>query len=611
MPPRSRTWRLCAPLLLLAVLLPPLLSPAVAGTATPAWRQPVRPGWKEGVARNGWIESKLRHMTLEEKVGQLFMTYVYGQSVEDNSPAMVAANRAVHGVDNFAQLIEKYHLGGVIYFAWSNNLQAPEQIARLSNGIQHSAMSLRMPIPLLISTDQEQGVVVRIAEPATLLPGNMALGAARSPEAAYQAAVISGRELRAMGVNQDLAPVADVNVNALNPVIGVRSFGENPALVSELVLAQVHGYQQEGVAATAKHFPGHGDTNVDSHTGLPVIDHTLEELAAIDLPPFEAAIDRGIDSIMTAHIVVPALDDSGRPATLSRPILTGVLRERLGYDGVIITDSLGMEGVRQMFGDDRVPVEALKAGADILLMPPDIDLAYNAVLNAVRSGEISEARLDESVYRILRLKLYRGLFKNPYADEAALPRVVGAPEHLAEADAITEKTVTLLKNEAGVLPLAANSGQRVLVTGWGPKPTAVLAGHLAARGVSTTVFETGTSPSATTRQAAVTRAQASDLIVVTTMKAWSSPAQQSLVRALQATGKPVVVVAIRDPYDIAYFTSVQTYLTTYSTSPVSMKALARVLFGEIAAQGRLPVTIPVAGQPDVPLYPYGARWEAP
>lgn len=574
----------------------------------PAWRQPVRPGWKDDQARRGWIESKLRHMTLEEKVGQLFMTYAYGQSVADPDPAMVSANRHDYGVDNFSQLIERYHLGGIIYFAWSGNVASPEQIARLSNGIQQTTMSLRMPIPMLVATDQEQGVVVRITEPATQFPGSMALGAARLPELAYRAAWITGRELKAVGVNQDLAPVADVNVNALNPVIGVRSFGSEPALVAELMQAQVHGYQQEQVAATAKHFPGHGDTAVDSHTGLPIINHSLEQLAQIDFPPFQAAIERGVDAIMTAHIVVPALDDSGRPATLSRPILTGVLRERLGYDGLIITDALTMEGVRQMFGDARVPVEAIKAGADMMLMPPNLDLAYRSVLAAVHDGEITEKRIDESVYRILRLKLYRGLFSNPYVDEAAITTTVGTPEHLAVADEIAEKSLTLLKNDAGVLPLQANSGQRILVTGWGSVTTASLAMYLAPRGVTPRVFETGARPSAAVRQEALWRAQASDLVIVTTMKASASPEQQSLVRALLQTGKPVIVAAVRDPYDIAYFTEAQTYLATYSYRPVSMKALARVLFGELEATGALPVMVPVVGHPDAVLYPYGARW---
>lgn len=239
---------------------------------------------------------------------------------------------------------------------------------------------------MLISTDQEHGIVARVGKPATLLPGAMALGANGSRTDARTAGSISGAELRALGIRQDYAPVADVNVNPANPVIGVRSFGADPAAVAGLVAAQVTGYQRASVAATAKHFPGHGDTAVDSHYGFPVIGHTREEWNAIDAPPFRAAVRAGIDSIMTAHIMVPALDGSGDPATLSRPILTGILREELGYDGVVVTDSLGMQGVREKYGDDRVPVLALKAGVDQLLNPPSLDIAWNAVLTAVRQG---------------------------------------------------------------------------------------------------------------------------------------------------------------------------------------------------------------------------------
>ena len=253
----------------------------------------------------------------------------------------------------------------------------------------------------------------------------MALGANGSRTDALTAGRIGGAELRALGIRQDYAPVADVNVNPANPVIGVRSFGADPKAVAGLVAAQVTGYQRSSVAATAKHFPGHGDTAVDSHYGFPVIEHTREQWSSIDAPPFRAAIRAGIDSIMTAHIMVPALDDSGDPATLSRPILTGILRGELGYDGVVVTDSLGMQGVREKYGDDRVPVLALKAGVDQLLNPPSLDIAWNAVLTAVRQGELTEARLDTSLLRILRLKNRLGLLDRPYVSHAGVDRAVG------------------------------------------------------------------------------------------------------------------------------------------------------------------------------------------
>ncbi|MGB9375964.1 MAG: glycoside hydrolase family 3 protein [Mycobacteriales bacterium] len=561
----------------------------------------------KSAAASSWAHARTQQMTLEEKVGQLFVAPVYGDRADTTDPADVAANQKAYGVSTGAQVIDKYKLGGVIYFAWSNNVKNPPQIAGLSNGLQHQAMAQRLPIPLLISTDQEQGVVYRVGPPATQFPGNMALGAGRSPQDAKTAASITGQELRAIGINQDFAPVSDVNVNALNPVIGVRSFSSDPDLVSSLASSQVEGYQGANVAATAKHFPGHGDTSVDSHTGIPVISHSRQQWEAIDQPPFTADIAKGIDAIMTAHIIVPSLDPSGDPATLSNPIITGILRNQMHYDGLVITDSLGMAGVRQKYGDDRVPVLALKAGVDQLLMPPNFDLAFSSVLAAVRNGEISESRIDQSVFRVLRLKYERGLFKQPYVNEAAVPTVVGTPAHYAAAQQITDKTVTLVKNDGQALPLTPASTGSMLVTGAGV--TAALAGKIAARGVSADAFETGLSPSDATIQAAVAQAQAHDRTVVATNKAWSNAAQQKLVKALLDTGKPVIVVAVRDPYDIAYFTAAPTYLATYSYTDVSLESLTRVLFGEITPTGLLPVTIPVAGSTDT-LYPfgYGLSW---
>jgi beta-N-acetylhexosaminidase len=242
-----------------------------------------------------WIAKQIRRMTLEDKVGQLFVANVYGESADTTNPTDVAANRAMYGpgISNAKDLIEKYRLGGIIYFRWTNNVNEPEQIAHLSNGIQQAALRQPAGIPMLISTDQEQGVVSRVWAPATEFPGNMALGATRRPADAFAAAEVTGRELQAVGINQNFAPVADVNVNPLSPVIGVRSFGENPELVSGMSAAAVDGTQRAGVTATLKHFPGHGDTVTDSHTGVPWIFHTKEQWETIDAPPFRAGIAAG------------------------------------------------------------------------------------------------------------------------------------------------------------------------------------------------------------------------------------------------------------------------------------------------------------------------------
>jgi beta-N-acetylhexosaminidase len=314
--------------------------------------------------------------------------------------------------------------------------------------------------------------------------------------------------------------------------------------------------------------------------------------------------------IMTAHLAFPALDDSGDPATLSRPILTGLLREELGYDGVIVTDALNMDGVRKLYGDAEVAVRALLAGADQLLMTPAMDEAYAAVLAAVRSGRIAAAELDAKVTRVLRLKYRRGVVARPYADSSAVTGTVGTAAHLAAADEVTDRTTTLVKNDDRALPLAV-SGMTVLVTGYGATTTATLADALAAKGATVHRMVTGTSPSDAQVAAVVAAAADDDTVVVTTMKAWDTKVtdkaagQQKLVTQLLGTGKRVVVVAVRDPYDIAYFTAAPTYLATYSYSPVAIEAVARVLTGEVSPTGKLPLDIPVAGDPSRVLYPFG------
>jgi beta-N-acetylhexosaminidase len=399
-----------------------------------------------------------------------------------------------------------------------------------------------------------------------------------------------------------------VNVNPANPVIGVRSFGGDATLAAAMTAAQVAGFQYgAGTSAAAKHFPGHGDTDTDSHTGLPVINHTRAEWERLDAPPFKAAIAAGVDTIMTAHIVVPALDPAGDPATLSAPILTGLLRDRLGFDGVVVTDALTMAGVRQKYGDERVPVLALKAGADLLLMPPDMDLAYNAVLGAVRGGELTEARIDTSVRRILTLKQKRGILTAKPVDPAAATGTVGKAEHQRILQSVTDRTVTAVRNQGGLLP-AEVAGKGVLVTGWNGTfdNIGTLAARLAERGARTTALPTGQPSDAVIAQA-VAAAASHDLVVVQTNQALADTAtrQLRLVRALAATGKPVVLVAVRDPYELAHLTEVPAQLATFSTVPAAMAALAKVITGEVSPRGRLPVAVPAAGSPSTVLYPYG------
>jgi beta-N-acetylhexosaminidase len=588
------------PVFLLVVLTTLLTSTSVTATAVQGALS----------SEQSWISRTLAHMTLEEKVGQLFVVNAYGQSADDPDPAMVKANEALYGVANFSQLIAKYHPGGVIYFNWSNNLNSPAQIVALSNGLQHTTLSQPTPVPLLISTDQEQGEVLRIGPPATVFPGNMALGATRDFNLAQRAAAITGVELRAMGINVDNAPVVDVNSNPLNQADGIRAYGDRTQFVAQFAHAQVIGYHQGGVGPTAKHFPGLGEVTINTDNGVAISNQTLAQVEEINLPPFAAAIRAGVDQVMVGHIVLPKVDPSQLPASLSRRIVTDLLRQQLGYDGVVITDALNAAALNA-YSPAKVAVLALEAGDDQLLeiaeVPASSNLAvaYNAVLQAVRTGGISQARLDQSVRRILRLKWQLGLVAAPYTDPTKVSQIVGTPAHLAVAQESAERSITLIKNAAHVLPLRAHASFHVLVTGFGVVSTATIRQDIAARGLTTQVLTTGFDPDQATINHAVAAARQSDLVVVTTFNAWGAHGQPALVSALLATGKPVVVAALGTPYDIAYFPAAPTFVATYDYQPVSLHALVRVLFGEVNPSGKLPVTITAPPPSHTVLYPFG------
>jgi beta-N-acetylhexosaminidase len=537
-------------------------------------------GWGAPAAARDAIGRRIAAMSLAEKVGQMVVTYVYGESATAPSATDAAANRAMFGADvsTGAQAVTKFHLGGVIYFTWSHNLANPAQIAGLSTGLQAAAMA-GTGIPLQISTDQEGGVVNRIGAPLAVSPGNMAIGATFDPRLAADAARVSGTELRQLGITVVHAPVVDVNTNPRNTADGVRAFSDRTAHVSRFTSNAVEGYRDAGIGVQAKHFPGLGDTTVNTDNGVAVTDETREQILATHVPPFRAAIRAGAGAVMAAHIIAPALDPSGVPASISRPIVTGLLRGELGFDGVVITDALDAAALDD-YPEERVVLDAVNAGVDQLLMPRNVPLAIQTLLDAVAAGTLSERRIDRSVRRILKTKT-----NDPYVPEQP---TVGTPGALATMAGIAGRSITVLRNAA--LPLQA--GRNVLVAGWGATTTTVLANELGA-----TRLYTG-SPSDEVIAQAVAAARSADVTVVTTYNAWNDVTQQNLVRALLATGKPIVVAAVGAPYDIAYFPEATTYLVAYSHQPVSVIALAAVLRGEADAPGRLPVT--VAG-----LFDYG------
>ncbi len=513
-------------------------------------------------------------LSLEMKVGQVVMGGFPGPAPDD---ATLAA-------------IRDGSLGNIILFA--RNCPSPADVAALTTLLQDNAR-----VPLLIAADQEGGTVTRLGPPATVMPSAMARGAADDVALAARAAAVMAAEMRAVGINVNLAPAADVNSNPLNPVIGARSFGEDPYRVADFVSATVRGLQGYNVAACAKHFPGHGDTAVDSHYGLPRIERSLDDLERIDLVPFRAAIAAGVKLVMTSHILLPALDPD-RPATLSRAILTDLLRGQMGFDGVVITDSMEMAGVMQGRATPKACVEAFAAGADIVCPShnrADQADAHALIMSAVRSGAIPIERLDEAVDRILRLKAW--LANAPTALDAGLASV-GSPSHLAVAAEVAARSITLVRDSAGWVPLpdgivgVMEFGQTRLT----PAEDRVRGGSALAGGIAhfrmVHPLSLPLSPNEKDVEAALGLARRDDVVVLGTRAAHLYPTQAALVREVLALERPTVVVALSAPYDLLAFPDAPAYIAAYGDAPPTLAAAAEVLVGAATARGRLPVSIP-------------------
>lgn len=547
------------------------------------------------------IDHAINGMTLDEKIGQMLMPDFRnwkGQNVTKMLPEI-------------EQLIQEYHLGGVILFR--ENVVTTEQTARLVAEYQEASEKYG----LLMTIDQEGGIVTRL-QSGTDMPGNMALGATRSPEIAHDVGQVIGEELNALGINMNLAPVLDVNNNSDNPVIGVRSFGESPELVAELGVAYTKGLQSTGVAATAKHFPGHGDTAVDSHLGLPEVPHDKERLMEVELYPFQKAMEANIDAIMTAHVTFPKIDDTkviskkdgteiSLPATLSYKVLTELMREEMGYEGVIITDALNMLAIADHFGPVDAVIRSVKAGTDIILMPVELDAVVNGLLEAVETGEISEERIEESVKRILTLKIGRGIVKaeNPQPIEdvvANAEAVVGSDAHKQVEAEAANRSITLVKNH-NALPLNVASSEKIVVVGntyIEDLYNSVKTHH------GNTVLIKASGP---LNDAQLQQLQDASAVIVGTNTSTVSArnpnsAQMRMVNQLiELADAPVIGVGIRNPYDIMAFPNIDAYLAQYGFRDASFKATAATLFGENNPTGLLPVTIP--GQNGGVLYDYG------
>jgi beta-N-acetylhexosaminidase len=505
-----------------------------------------------------------------------------------------------------AELLEalrRYRPAGVTLFR-SMNIDTPAQVRALCRELQQAAQKAGLP-PLLIAADQEGGQLMAVGEGVTQLPGNMALGAAGDAQLARQAGEVLGRELAAMGISVDYAPCCDVNVDPRNPGIGIRSFGEDPRQVSTLCAAMIAGLQSAGVAATAKHFPGLGDTAVDPHWGTPVVPHALERLQQVELPPFESAIEAGVRLVMTAHIALPAVaGDAETPATLSPAVLGGLLRDQLGFQGVIVTDAMDMQAIRQGDALGEQAVRAVGAGVDLLLMggnPDDHRHVHAALLQAAQGGRFEGEALRHSAGRVLALKDW--LQKaGPQPDLG----VVGCPEHRSVADEIARRSLTLVRDRDKLLPLRLHPDQRLAVVL--PRPADLtpadtssyvspeLAQALRRYHPRVEEFLVSHAPSQQEIADLLARLAGFDYIIAGTLNAFSQPDQVEMVQSILSTGVPTVVAALRLPYDLAAFPQAPAFVATYSLLEPSMRALAAALFGQAGFPGRLPVSIPGIAQ---------------
>lgn len=544
-----------------------------------------------------WVDSTIAALPLRDRVAQLVAVWVLGDYVNRDDSSFVQVRR----------WIGDEHVGGVIM-----SLGSPVEVAAKVNAMQRLAVATPSRLPLLVSSDLEPGLgrfeggvftpQLWSAGTATVLPTNMAIGAAGRPEDADAVGRVVGREARAAGVHVVFAPDADVNNNPANPVINVRSFGEEPQAVARFTAAFIRGLQAAGVAGVAKHFPGHGDTDADSHVALPVVRSDRARLDTVELVPFRAAIAAGVAGVMTAHVALPAVQGDATPATLSPRVMTGLLRDTLNFRGLTFTDALTMEGVGQGYPVERACVGAVEAGDDVLLMPTDVRRCVDAVVAAVNGGQIAPARIDAAVRRLLALKARTGALAHPITDLDSLRDVVGAPAHWAVARDVAARAVTLLRDSAGLVP--ARDARSIVAVVYAPDNEVTAGqGFLAeltadARGVRTYRVSPRSSPAALDSIGAAASA-ADRLIVMTYTRTFEGNGRLAIpahvagwIDAQAAATGRVVVVAGGNPYVIRQFPRVGTYLVTYGRGDALERASARAVLGLAPVSGRVPVSLP-------------------
>jgi beta-N-acetylhexosaminidase len=573
-----------------------------------------------------WASKTLRKMSLEDKVGQLFSIRVKAQFFNDADPAYVRLRENIH----------KYRVGSLVLTVPVDGplilRTQPDVAAELLNRLQKLSQ-----LPLIVTADFERGLSMRLTG-ATAFPHAMAFGAAGKSENAEAFGRITALEARAVGVHWNFFPVADVNSNPANPIINTRSFGEDPQQVGDLVAAYIRGAHQGGMLTTAKHFPGHGDTATDSHLGIAQVRGDRAHLDAVELPPFRRAIAAGVDAVMVAHVTAPALDpEPNRVATTSSAIVDGLLKEEMGFKGVVVTDALDMAGLTRLYAKNigRAAVESFKAGNDLLVIPVNLDASYRAMLEAVRSGEIDRPSLDRSVRKILELKASLGLHKARLADPAQLSSLIAKPENLATGQRIADEAITLVRDDAKLLPLkpsetSAGTAEPALPYQYQAVPEAsgrlivvifsddlrtdsgrMLEQQIQSRVPDARILYADARSAAAMQPSVVEAVDAADRVIAAvyvvptagkSVRAASGALKNSvamddateslLTAVLDHAAQRTVVLSMGNPYFVRDFSAIQTYLCAFSNATVSETAIVKAIFGEIPIGGHLPVTIP-------------------
>ena len=595
----------------------PTITPGVDASAR-RLLGPANPGAMTQIsaADRRWVERTLASLTLREKVGQLIMPWVGG-------------DYAAVGSAEFEQVrkwVQDDGVGGLVL-----SIGLPLSYAAKLNELQ-----TRARVPLLIASDMENGPGMRLgniyALPSllpqgggTTFPPVMALGATGSEDLAYKLGQVLGTEARAIGVHMVFGPVLDVNSNPLNPIINTRSFGENPALVSRLATAYIRGARSTGLMSTGKHFPGHGDTDVDSHLDLPTIHADRAHLDSVDFPPFRAAVAEGIDAIMTAHIAVVGVEGvNAGPATLSHGFMTGVLRDEMRFGGVLFTDAMTMGGVAKRYGATEPLIMAIEAGADVLLMPRSVPDAITTVVDAVRSGRLTEQRIEASVRRLLTAKARAGLRAGRLVNLNSVDRIVDIPEHTRIADEVAERSITLAEDRMNLVPLAfgppgtvspapgapvpaqsvIDSAKKILSITYAD-PSDLVAGHvfnsiIGEQLPATRAIRVDNRTTDAEYGALKAQADSAELVLVS---AYVSPREfagsvgaqsgfSQFVEKEALSGKPIIVLSFGSPYLLSAFPSVSSYLLAWGGAPISQRAAALALLGEREINGRLPISLP-------------------